>query len=415
MKVLYFHQHFSTPLGISGTRSYEFARALISAGHQVTIVCGSFQGSGLNCPFDKRRRWSRGDVDGIDVIALPQAYSNRDSLSKREVAFMLFALRSVKIALKEDYDLVFASSTPLTAGLPGVAARWLRGKPFIFEVRDLWPELPKALGMRNPFLLVGMSLLEWITYLSAKACIGLSPGIVEGIRRRSQQRKPLIMIPNGCDLGLFKTGQKATLELPGLCGDDFVAAYTGAVGPANGLSMLLDVASTLKKRGNHKVKILIIGDGKERNQLAALIRSSNLDNCILLPPLPKIRLASMVGSFNCGLMVLKNIPSFYYGTSPNKFFDYIASGIPVLNNYPGWLAEMIRENDCGLVVPPDDPEAMADALEYLSCNARACQRMGQNARILAEEQFSRALLARRFVTFVETYSEAKEGNPKSAF
>jgi len=405
MKILYFHQHFSTPLGSSSTRSYELARALILAGHQVTIVCGSFQLAEIYCPFDKHKDWRRGDVDGIDVISLPLAYSNRDSLPKRTVAFLLFALRSIKIALRQDYDLVFATSTPLTAGLPGVAARWLRGKPFIFEVRDLWPELPRALGMRNPFLLAGMSILEWVTYQSAKACIGLSPGILEGIRRRSQQGKPLIMIPNGCDLNLFKPGPKESSRLPGLCKDDFIAAFTGAVGPANGLDTVLDAASILKKRGNRRVKILIIGDGKEKDRLVSLAKSQGLDNCFFLPPLPKIQLASLVRSFNCGLMVLKNIPAFYYGTSPNKFFDYIAAGIPVLNNYPGWLADIVREHKCGIVVSPDDPEALASTLEQLACNVHECQIMSQNARKLAEEKFSRTLLAARFVSFLEKQFE----------
>ena len=407
MKILYFHQHFSTPHGTSGTRSFELARALISAGHEVTVVCGSFQHAGLNCPVDAQTRWRRGDVDGIDVIALPFKYSNRDSLPRRVVTFLLFALHSIRIALNQDYDLIFATSTPLTAGLPGIAARWLRNKPFIFEVRDLWPELPKALGMRNPLLLAGMSLLARVTYMSAKACVGLSPGIMEGIRRRAQPGKPLIMIPNGCDLDLFKPGPKVALPFPGLCEGDFVAAYTGTIGPANGLDTLLSAAAILKRRGNQNIKILIIGDGKEKDRLVALATSQGLDNCAFLPPLPKIQLASFVRNFGCGLMVLKNIPAFYAGTSPNKFFDYIAAGIPVLNNYPGWLADIICEQECGIVVPPDDPGALASTLEQLASDADGCIKMGRNARVLAEERFGRTALAARFIAFIETQVKTK--------
>lgn len=102
-----------------------------------------------------------------------------------------------------------------------------------------------------------------------------------------------------------------------------------------------------------------------------------------------------------GLMILANVPAFYYGTSPNKFFDYIASGLPVLNNYPGWLAGMIDEYKCGLAVPPSDPQAFADALEYMADHREELVEMGKNARILAEQEFSRSLLADRFVEYLE--------------
>jgi glycosyltransferase involved in cell wall biosynthesis len=401
VKVLYFHQHFGTPQGTTGTRSYEFARALIAAGHQVTMVCGSSQVAGLNLPYSEKEGWYRGTIDGIDVISLPLVYSNRDGIAMRTATFLRFAWRSIRIALIEQYDLVFATSTPLTAGVPGIVAHWLRRKPFIFEVRDLWPELPRALGMRNPILLGGMSLLEWLSYRTAQACIGLSPGIVEGIQRRSQPGKPVAMIPNGCDLDLFTPGCREDLDLPGVQPDDFVAAFTGAHGIANGLDAVLEAAAVLKKRGNTQIKLLFIGDGKEKDRLSQAAQERGLDNCLFFDPVRKTALAPLVGSLNCGLMILKNVPAFYYGTSPNKFFDYISAGIPVLNNYPGWLADLIDEHQCGVAVPPDDPKGFADALEALAADPIRSRKMGQNARVLAESQFTREKLAAHFVSFLE--------------
>jgi glycosyltransferase involved in cell wall biosynthesis len=401
MKVLYFHQHFGTPQGSSGTRSYEMARALLAAGHQVTMVCGSYQRAALNLPYDEKIGWSRGEIDGIDVISLPLPYSNRDSLAKRTWLFLRFAWRSIRIALRFDYDLLFATSTPLTAGLPGIAASLLRRRPFVFEVRDLWPELPRALGMRNPILLGGMSLLEWLSYRSAQACVGLSPGIVAGIQGRSQPGKPIAMIPNGADLDLFQPGNRHDLRLPGVMPDDFVAAFTGAHGIANGLDALLAAAALLKERGKARIKLLFIGDGKEKDRLAQRAEAEGLTNCLFFDPLPKTELSALVGSLNCGLMILKNVPAFYYGTSPNKFFDYISAGLPVLNNYPGWLADLITEHQCGLVVPPDDPDALAEVLICMAERPEECARMGRNARALAEAQFAREKLAGQFVAFLE--------------
>lgn len=401
MKVLYFHQHFDTPQGATGIRSYEFARALINAGHQVTIVCGSSDRSSLDLPYDARRSWYRGMIDDIDVISLPLPYSNRDSIGRRTFIFLRFAWRSVLISLKDEYDLLFATSTPLTAGVPGIFARWLRRKPFVFEVRDLWPELPKALGMRNPILLGGMSLLEWMTYHSALACIGLSPGIVEGIQRRSAAGMPVAMIPNGCDLDIFLPGNRIDATLPGIADGDFVAAFTGAHGIANGLNAVLDAADVLKQRGEKRIKLLFVGDGKEKDYLAERAKDQSLDNCLFLPSIPKTDLARLMGRFDCGLMILKNVPAFYYGTSPNKFFDYISSGLPVLNNYPGWLADLIIEHQCGVVVPPENPIALADALIHLANHPDECMRMGGNSRALAVSQFARSQLANEFVDFLE--------------
>jgi glycosyltransferase involved in cell wall biosynthesis len=401
VRLLYFHQHFTTPQGSTGTRSYEFARALIARGHQVTMICGAHKLSGLDLPHDAARGWYRGEVDGIDVISLPLAYSNHDSLLRRGWTFLRFALRSVRLALTLDCDLVFATSTPITAVIPGLAAKWLRGKPFVFEVRDLWPELPRALGMRNPFILGGMSLLEFLGYRSADVCVGLSPGIVEGIRARADERLPVAMIPNGSDLEVFHPAKRTRLTLPGIGPDDFVAGFTGAHGVANGLDALLDVAHELKRRGDTRVKIVFIGDGKEKERLAAHATELGLTNCLFYPPVPKSELGAITASLDCGLMVLRNIPAFYRGTSPNKFFDYIAAGIPVVNNYPGWLAGLITENRCGLVVPPGNAAAFADALQSLAADTAGRRAMGVAARALAEKEFARPLLADRFVATLE--------------
>jgi glycosyltransferase involved in cell wall biosynthesis len=404
VRLLYFHQHFATPQGASGTRSYEFARALIVRGHQVTMICGAHKLSGLDLPYDAAKGWHRGEVDGIDVISLPLAYSNRDSLFRRGWTFLRFALRSVRLALELDCDLVFATSTPITAVIPGLAAKWLRGKPFIFEVRDLWPELPRALGLRNPFVLGGMSLLEFLGYRSADACIGLSPGIVEGIRARADERLPVAMIPNGSDLELFHPSKRVRLTLPGLGSDDFVAGFTGAHGVANGLDALLDVAAELRRRGDTRVKLAFIGDGKEKERLASRATELGLTNCLFFQPVPKIELGAITASLDCGLMVLRDVPAFYRGTSPNKFFDYLAAGIPVINNYPGWLAGLITEHHCGIVVPPGNTSAFADALQSLAADSARRRAMGAAARLLAEKEFARPRLATEFAHTLETYA-----------
>ncbi|TXH68104.1 MAG: glycosyltransferase WbuB [Lysobacteraceae bacterium] len=401
MRVLYFHQHFSTPKGAAGIRSYEMARRLVARGHQVTMVCGSYGlgETGLSAPFAKGVR--RGNVDGIDIVEFDLAYSNADGFVKRAMTFVKFALRSVKLALTERYDVVFATTTPLTAGIPGIFARWLRGKPFVFEVRDLWPELPKAMGViRNPLVLGAMSFLEWASYRSAHRLVGLSPGIVEGIARRGVARERITLVPNGCDLEIF--GSEVVPWRPeAVKPTDVMADFTGTHGMANGLDAVLDAAAVLKRRGRDDIKILLIGQGKLKPALQARAEREGLWNVVFHDPVNKARLAGLMAGTDVGMQILANVPAFYYGTSPNKFFDYIAAGLPVLNNYPGWLAGMIEEHRCGFAVPPDNPNAFADALEKAADDREALKEMGARGKALAIREFDRQKLADRWVDWVE--------------
>src|SRR5690606_461488 len=197
MRILYFHQHFSTPKGSAGIRSYEMSRQLIARGHQVTMVCGRYVGgnSGLDASFVNGCR--RGVVDGIDVIEFDLAYSNSANFLARTDIFLKYVIRSIGLIWTEPYDLLFATTTPLPAGIPGIFARWLRPKRFVFEVRDLWPALPKAMKViTNPLVLCAMSVLEWVSYRFAHRLIGLSPGIVDGIIRRGVSRDRVALVPN---------------------------------------------------------------------------------------------------------------------------------------------------------------------------------------------------------------------------
>lgn len=400
MRILYFHQHFSTPEGSAGTRSYEMSQALLREGHKVTMVCGSYaQGkTGLTGPFHKGRR--RGVVHGIDIIEFDLNYSNSQGFLSRTWTFVKFALGSIRVALSEPCDVVFATTTPLTAGIPGIVARWIARKPFVFEVRDLWPELPRAMGViTNPVVLGLMSVLEWVSYRSADRLVGLSPGIVEGIASRGVNRARIAMVPNGCDIDLFSTPSEPWRP-EGVRPDDLLAVFTGTHGLANGLDAVLDAARELKALGRDDIRLALVGDGREKARLKERAKTEGLDNVVFVDPVPKRKLAGLMAGADLGLQILRNVPAFYYGTSPNKFFDYISSGLPVLNNYPGWLAELIEANRCGFAVPPDDPKAFARALVAAATDRSALREMGENAQALATREFARQKLASEWVAWV---------------
>ena len=184
---------------------------------------------------------------------------------KRSLVFLKFAFNSIILALRKPADVIFASSTPLTAGIPGVFARWVFRKTFVFEVRDLWLELPKKMGViKNPIILNLLSLLEWITYHSAHRIIALSPGMLNGINIRGIDRSNILMIPNGCDVDFFGINHE-TQRPVSVPNENFLAIYAGTHGRANGLHNLLDAAIILEEQGRSDISIVMIGDGSEKN------------------------------------------------------------------------------------------------------------------------------------------------------
>lgn len=382
------------------------ARSLVRTGHDVTVVCGSYGAgvTGLEHAFRHGKR--EGTVDGIRVIEFDISYANTDGFLRRTALFLLFAIRGLIHALRDDYDVLFATTTPLTAALPGIAARWIRRKPFVFEVRDLWPELPRAMGViTNPMVLWSLSILEWCAYRSADRLIGLSPGIVTGIADRGVRDEIITMVPNGCDLSFFADAQSADVcraELPSeaadLAGTDLLAVYSGTHGRANGLDVLVDAAKQLELLGRTDIKILLVGAGSEKQRLKA--RAEGMACIRFSAPVAKAELIPLFGRADVGLQILASVPAFYYGTSPNKFFDYLAAGLPVLTNYPGWVADLIKQHDCGLACSPE-PTSIARALIQAADDRATLRRQGTSARLLAETEFDRRVLAQRWGRWVE--------------
>ena len=384
-------------MGSTGTRSYEFSRRLIKRGHSVTVVCGNYwlADTGLSGRFKNGLR--EGYVNDIFVIELDLDYSNSDSFFKRALTFIRYSWKGIKIISEQDYDMIFCTSTPLTASIPGIFARIFKNIPFVFEVRDLWPELPKAMGViKNPIVLKMLDVLETISYRASNACIGLSPGIVEGILKKVPNKK-VAMIPNGCDFSRIKIVEKNQKN-------KLIAAFTGAHGIANGLDILLDVAKYLIDRNHLNIEFHFIGDGMCKPALIKRAEEKHLKNCFFIKPKPKKELfIYLQEKVDIGLMILDNIPAFYYGTSPNKFFDYISLGLPVLINYPGWLANLIKSEKCGIFIPPENIEQFARELISISHDKSSLNSMSQNSKKLALKQFNRRNLSKDFAKFLSLF------------
>jgi len=388
---------------MTGTRSYEFARYLVARGHRVTMITSGLFNDEFHLPED--REYIELEVEGIHLVPIAAAYNNpcigtRMSGWRRMVKFYQFSHLAACVGKKlAKPDIVFATHTPLTVGLVGIKLSRHFNVPFVFEVRDLWPEVLVNVGiMKNP---LGIWLLRRMAkkiYAAASHIVALSPGIKAGIVRTGVSPVRVTVIPNASDLDLFRPDLdgSAARERLGL-GDRFTAIYFGAMGAANGLEYVIEAARILANRGKNHIAIVLHGDGGKRAELEKMARNYKLTNVIFTNPVPdKTEVARIVAACDVCLTIYRATRERNW--SPNKMFDALAAGRPVLINVSGWLGEMIENNNCGRCLEASRPETLADALEELAANPALSRQMGANARTLAEWEFDRMKLANRLET-----------------
>jgi len=394
--VLYLHQYFCPPDGSSGTRSYEMARRLVAAGHRVTMVC-----SGANfAQFELPAGRSETELDGIHLIILNVPYSNRMGHLERIKAFIRFAEGARRAARGvRDVDVVYATSTPLTIAYPGISASRKHNCPMVFEVRDLWPELPIAVGaLRDPLSRACAHWLERWAYRNAAHIVALSPGMKAGVAATGYPEDRISVIPNSSDIDKFR--------VPASAGRSFLGAhpyldtgklitYAGALGVVNGVDYLADVAAATLDV-DLDVRFCIIGDGKERERILARARALGvLDrNLWVLPPVPKTMMPAILSASTVCASLLWDWPVLK-ASSPNKVFDAFAAARPVVISYGGWLEDLLIQTGAGIRISRDDPAGAARELcEFLDDPERLRRASEASAR-LADERFSRDLLGAR--------------------
>jgi glycosyltransferase involved in cell wall biosynthesis len=415
MRVLYFDPKFLTPRHAAPTRAYSIARRLVDRGHEVTMVARDprWLAVGATAPPGLLARRER--LDGIDVIWMRIPYEQRFSKVKRLLSYGAYtAAASVAALGLKRPDVVYASSTPLTSGIPGAFASRLRGVPFVFELQDLWPAAPAALGYLSGPELTVAETLERALYASSDRIVVCSEAVVSALVRRGIPNEKLLLIPNFSETELFRpeVRDEGFRDAHGLEGK-FLAVYSGAMGATNGVHQLADAAAALKRLGDDTVRILLVGDGNERPPLERRVAKEGLGNVVLLPPHPREAMPGLVGACDLTLTIFAPHPALGLN-SPNKFFDSLAAGKPVVVNVDGWLRRLVEENDAGVHVPGGDPDALAESLVSLSRQPERLRTMGENARRLAEREFARDLLADRLAEDLERLAARNGAGPSAA-
>lgn len=410
MKILLLHQYFRTSDMPGGTRTHELAKRWVAAGHEVEVI------TGLNLAAEATKKWSHSTVDGISIHWFHSPYAQMMSMTERLRAFFEFAWVADRRAagLESDFDLVVASSTPLTIALPAVRAAKRLGVPLVFEVRDLWPAVPIALGaLNNPAARAGALKLERYAYDNSAHVVALSPGMADGVAAAGYPRSQISIIPNSCDFDMFAVPASDGLQVRAdhdWLGDRPLCLYLGTVGPVNGLGWLLDLAHAVRQV-DPEVRFWVNGEGSEHGAIRFRAGQEGLLNQTLFvgEDLPKPRVPPMLSAADVAFSVVADVPELNHN-SANKVFDALASGTPVVINHEGWQADFIRETGCGLVLDRHDIDGSAKRLVEFLRDRAELERAGEAATKLAHDRFARDDHADQYLRIMEDVVEAGLGN-----
>jgi len=399
MRIIYLHQYFNTPKMHGGTRSYEMARRMVAAGHEVHMITSIRE----ELPDDSAWRYS--NEDGIHVHWLAVPYDNKMSYLSRIIAFFRFALKSRSKAVDVGGDIVFATSTPLTISIPAVYAKRKLKVPLVFEVRDLWPELPIAIGaIRSPIIKWLARKLERYSYFNSDHIVGLSPGMSEGVISTGYPQEQVTTIPNSCDLDLFdptvNSGVKFRNELSWL-GDRPLVLYAGTLGHINGVAYLADLAAEVYEL-NSEVRFLVVGTGVDEDKIREHAISLGIyeKNFFMLDRISKNDMPEVFAAATVSTSLFINLPEMWVN-SANKFFDALAAGKPIVINYEGWQKSIIEQSEVGIVLPTKPNIDAATKLLGLIDSKELLTKFSSNSRRIAEKDFSRDLLASKLLNVLE--------------
>ncbi|MGR5452164.1 glycosyltransferase family 4 protein [Vibrio sp. PNB22_3_1] len=409
MKVLYLHQYFATPTSNAGTRSYEMAKRLVKNGNQVTFVTSS---AFLSSEFKLQDGWNILEIEGIKLHVLHLPYSNKDSYIKRVVKFFSFAIRSSLRALKIKADVVFATSTPLTIAVPGILYSKLKKKPMVFEVRDLWPELPVAIGaIKNPLVIKAARLLERLAYKNSEHIIALSPGMRDGVVKQGISFDKVTLATNSCDTELFdvapSVGQEYKKDKLAFVGDRKLITYTGTFGAINDVEYIVRLASAAKMLAP-ELCFLAIGDGMEKQKVIDAASNAGVlgQNLFVLDPIPKTEIVKLLSAADLALSLFGPIKEMWHN-SANKLFDALASQTPVAINYGGWQKGFIEESGSGVVLDPLDAETAVIEIERFLASDHRYEIATRACHDLSYNHYSRDIMAARLEKVLREASNAK--------
>jgi len=397
MHILLVHQAFASLDEAGGTRHYEIAHYLATHGHQVTIITSPVNyltGRSKN----GRIPWKQQETPepGITILRVYVYPALHRSFFHRLINFFSFMFSSFFVGLGvKNVDAVWGTSPPIFQGWTAWCLARLKGKPFLFEIRDLWPEFAIGIGVLKNKVLIKMSYwLESFLYRHADRIVINSPGFFPFVTK--QGGKEIELVPNGVDPDMFDPQEdgRAFREARQL-GDAFLVLYAGAHGISNDLEVVLSAARLTSN--DHNIQYVFVGDGKEKANLVHLAGEWNLQNVHFIPSVPKHEMHQVLAASDACVAILKPL-DLYKTTYPNKVFDYLAASRPVVLAIDGVIRQVVEEAHAGIFTAPGDAAAMAEAIRMLARDPKQAREMGNNGRDYVVQHFNRQVFAAQFET-----------------
>jgi len=344
-------------------------------------------------------------VDGIKVIYVNVPYSNHMSILGRLIAFFKFMVMSTYLGLKHKrMDLVISSSTPLSIGVPAIIFNIFKKWKFVFEVRDLWPDVPIALGgIRNNFLKQLSYKLEKLIYNRSQFIVALSTDMREEILKKGVSSQKVGVITNMSKNDIFYPRVKniSVMRKFKLSHDTFKLIHFGAMGIVNGLEYIIDAARIVKEKNIPDIEFILIGEGKRKSHYQQLIEKENLTSVKILDAVPMHILSEIVNICDVSFIGVAPV-KILEKNSANKFFDSLSAGKPIIINFGGWMKKVVGHKNCGFSISSTASKELLDKLIYLMDNKIVTRQMGDNARSLAENIYDKSILCRKYKDLINS-------------
>lgn len=408
MKILFLTHYFPPEVNAPANRTHEHARRWVRDGHEVTIITGvPNHPKGQLFPGYRNRWLQEEEIDGIRVMRTWMYLTSNQGFARRILNYVLFALTATIASLRAGRpDVVVATSPQFFCGLAGAAVSWLKWRPFVLEVRDLWPDSIVQLGQLDSRLLIGaLEALETALYRSAQGIVVNTRAFIDHIAARGVPRDRIELVYNGIDPELFRPREPnpALLRDRGL-ENRRVISYIGTLGLAHGLLTIIEAADQL--RHDKSLAFVLIGEGADRERIEREVTERRLDNVSLTGLRPRAEIPDWIASSAVLLVMLRDLPVFQT-VIPSKLFEFWAQEGPIiLAAPPGECRDLLEQNDSGLTIAPENPSALASAIREVLRDPSAARERAQRGRECVERSFLRDDLARQMAAFLEHTARA---------